>query len=166
MSAPVSRSEAVISLEAGDAALAELFANLNDDQFERRATIGGGEWSAKDLLGHVAAWEELALQTLEGWRADHRLPTDPDWPSTDDFNAQVFERTSRQSLSDVRSQAAEVHTRLVQTIPAIIDEEWFSNTGDRTLGERLGGLTGGPAGPFRHAFDHLSDLKAFIDSLA
>jgi hypothetical protein len=31
------------------------------------------------------------------------------------------------------------------------------------VGERLGGLLGGPAGPFRHAEAHLKDLEAFVE---
>jgi hypothetical protein len=31
------------------------------------------------------------------------------------------------------------------------------------VGERLGGLLGGPAGPFRHAEAHLQDLEAFVE---
>ena len=60
----VRRQEALATLAEGDAALGALFAQLSSDQLIEPATIGGGDWSAKDLLGHIAFWEELAAQTL------------------------------------------------------------------------------------------------------
>ena len=34
-----------------------MLAELDTSAFERRGTIGGGEWSAKDLAAHLGAWE-------------------------------------------------------------------------------------------------------------
>src|SRR5207245_7846791 len=64
-----SPTQAAAALEEGNAALQELCARLSADEMVRPATIGGGQWSAKDLLAHVAFWEELAAQTLADWRA-------------------------------------------------------------------------------------------------
>src|SRR5262249_57451316 len=63
------REEAIATLEEGQAALDTLLARLSPEQLVRPATIGGGDWSAKDLLGHIAFWEELASQALNDWCA-------------------------------------------------------------------------------------------------
>jgi hypothetical protein len=55
-------AQAAATLEEGNAALAALFGHLSPAEMTRPATIGGGEWSAKDLLAHVAFWEELLLR--------------------------------------------------------------------------------------------------------
>jgi hypothetical protein len=49
---------------------------LNRDDFVRSATITGGYWSAKDLVGHLTSWEEHALGALAAWRrGERRLPS-------------------------------------------------------------------------------------------
>ena len=64
--ARATRQDAVAILEDGQDRLEALFARLSDERFVRRGTIGG-EWSAKDLMGHVAFWEEIALASLACW---------------------------------------------------------------------------------------------------
>src|SRR5919202_3203667 len=46
-----SRDDAIARLERGQMALLSLFGNLTSEQMTRPKTIGGGDWSAKDLLG-------------------------------------------------------------------------------------------------------------------
>ena len=158
------RREALRDLERGDAQLSQLFDQLRDAQIEQPATIGGGDWSAKDLLGRIAAWEHLALQVVGVSReTDAVLPGEAGWPGVDAFNAQVSVRTSRQPLAEVRRDAAEVHAALVKQIGSMTDGEWQQPRGDRTVGDLLGSLTGGRQGPFRHVFDHLDDLRALVD---
>ena len=72
----LARAEAVTLLEEGHKALQAVFARLSADEMTRPATIGTGAWSAKDLLGHIAFWEELATETVAAWRAGRRPPTE------------------------------------------------------------------------------------------
>jgi hypothetical protein len=160
----IEREEAIRDLESGQSALDSLYARLSGVQMEQPATIGGGSWSAKDLLGHVAAWEQLAVQTIAAWRAESDLPAEGSWPGTDVFNARVQERTSKQLLDDVRQHASDTHRALVRAVETLTDAEWQSTRGDRSLAYRLGAITGGATGNFRHVFDHLDDLKAFVDA--
>ena len=62
---PPDHEEALATLRDGNDRLAALFAGLDEEAMVRRRTIGSGEWSAKDLMGHMALWEELALATIE-----------------------------------------------------------------------------------------------------
>src|SRR5690242_1709047 len=59
---------------------AELLAALADAQAQFDAAIAGldeaalvepgvvGDWSVKDLIGHVAAWEQLVIESVAQWR--------------------------------------------------------------------------------------------------
>src|SRR5438445_8463916 len=64
----VRRDEASAILRDGQERLDDLLGGMSEGDLVRPATIGGGDWSAKDLIGHVAAWEELAVQALAEWR--------------------------------------------------------------------------------------------------
>jgi hypothetical protein len=169
------QDEAVATLAEGRAALEALFARLSDEEMVRPATIGGGEWSAKDLMGHIAFWEELAGESLTDWRAGRRPVVeeigDAGDAGIDAANARNQERTAAESLETVRGRAAAAHTAVVQAIREMSDEEWgakapYPNARRATLAERLGSTLGGEdRGAFGHAFDHLPDLAAYLESL-
>jgi hypothetical protein len=168
------RDEALATLDEGQSALDALLARLSDDQLTRPATIGGGDWSAKDLLGHVAFWEELALQALDAVRAGGSPDAEGIFGAgsagVDAANARNQERTSAQSLSDVRARAATAHQAIVAAIQGMSDAEWRSKVpikGGRreTIDALLGGIMGAPKRPFGHVFAHLDDLRAFVESL-
>lgn len=170
--AQVTRNEAIATLEEGQRMLAPLFAALNDAQAVEPKTIGGGEWSAKDLMGHLAFWEELAIEAIDAWR-DGRIPRAEAIFSGDDVdaaNAQNFSRTAAQSLDEVRARAAEAHERILALIASLSDDEWASKpayeTGRRRrLAEMLGAVLGAPKRPFGHAFAHEPDLRARVEAV-
>ncbi|MCA1840855.1 MAG: hypothetical protein LC723_11100, partial [Actinobacteria bacterium] len=41
--------------------------SLPEDLANRPSTIGGGDWSANDLLGHLQTWEEVAIDAYQSW---------------------------------------------------------------------------------------------------
>ncbi|MDP8955744.1 MAG: ClbS/DfsB family four-helix bundle protein [Actinomycetota bacterium] len=175
-----SRQEAISILEEGNARVEELLAGLPDADLTREATIGGGDWSAKDLIGHLASWEELALRSLGEWRRGE-VPwveredgplRGPGTEAIDAFNARAVAEKQRLSLDDVRRGAQEIHQRLVAEISALSDDEWRGKASYPTEGGRrnrlvtlLGAILGAPKGPFAHAFAHVPDVEAFVASL-
>jgi hypothetical protein len=68
MSAVTTREDAVSLLEDQHAEVAGLLTGLDEDAFVRRGTIGGGDWSAKDLAAHLGSWEEFSLETIDAFR--------------------------------------------------------------------------------------------------
>ena len=173
--APVTTpSEAVAILQAGHGALGELFARLGDDAFVRPATIGTGrEWSAKDLAAHMGVWEDLVLQTLDAVRSGQRPPVEDLFVEDgegDGFNDEQVLRFRDAGADEVRARFEDRHERVVAAIGSTGEEEWrapyaFDPMGeDRTLGERIGSLLGADDGWFRHAFAHLEDLRAYVET--
>lgn len=167
------RAEAIAILEEGHARLDALFARLSEAVMERPKTIGGGDWSAKDLLGHVAFWEELAADVIEA----HRTRRQPRVAAVfsgdggvDRANAEDHASNAAMPLADVRARAARAHHALVEAIRSLSDDEWaalptFETPRQVPLGDRVGGVTGGPNnGQFNHAWAHLDDLEAYVNS--
>jgi len=170
-------AEAAAILARGSEALDAAFSKLSADAAEARGTIGGGTWSARDLAGHLATWEELALRTIEEVRAG-RPPsirtTVTDEASLDRFNATEVERKASTGWEETLTNFRATNARLVATVRAIPDDEWgrvapsagASGGGRaRTLGEEVGSSTGMPRNPFRHAWAHLGDLQAFVQAV-
>jgi hypothetical protein len=164
--APLTRREAIRVLEEGRARIEEFL-----DRLPRSAMttpgLGGGAWSPKDLIGHLASWEEHALDALAAWARDERAPIDDLWRtvSTTGLNDQAVRRKAAWSLPRVRRESERTHEELIEAIASMADERWGSpatSRGRKPLGSRLGAILVGK-GPFGHDVSHLASLRAFVE---
>ena len=161
------RREAIGVLEEGRARIDELL-----DRLPKAATttpgLGGGAWSPKDLIGHLASWEEHALDALAAWARDERAPIDDLWftLSTSRINDQAVRRKAAWSLAKVRRESERTHAELLDAIRRMSDVRWRSpatSRGRKALGARLGSILVGGNRPFRHDAAHLRSLQAFVE---
>lgn len=165
------RKEALAILAEGHAALYGLAARLDDDAFARPGTIGGGDWSAKDLIAHVTTWEEIALRTIAEWRHGEKPWIESTPEDTDEINAETVARKASMPSEEVRAEAKRVHEELTERIREITDDEWdaaafWDTERERTFGGLVGTVLAAPKRPFGHAFAHLADLEAYVASAA
>lgn len=162
------RRKAISILEQGHQTVRALIAELPSRALTRTG-IGGGTWSPKDLIGHLASWEEYALEALLAWDEDRGPAIDRElWStSTNKVNADAVARKAGLSGQEVIRRADATHAELIGRLQAMSDARWRrpgTSRGRKPLAARLGGILGGPAGPFRHAEAHLKDLRAFVDT--
>ncbi len=158
--------EAIRILEEGRARIEELL-----DRLPRSAMttpgVGGGEWSPKDLIGHLASWEEYALDALAAWERDERAPIDElqFTLSTSRINDQAVRRKASWSLARVRRDAERTREELVAAIRGMSDERWIAPTtsrGRKALGARVGAILSGSR-LFDHDRSHLKSLATFVE---
>ena len=128
--------------------------------------LGGGEWSAKDLLGHLESWERHALDALAAWDRDEPAPIDRAFRTTslNEINRREVERKARRSFRAIAESAERTHRELIDAIDAIDDEAWgrpATSRGRKPLGHRLGQILVG-AGPFGHDAAHHPSLEGFV----
>lgn len=164
----LSREDAVRIVSEGHRSVRELLDRLDDEAFVTHGAISGGEWSAKDLAGHLADWEEYALRTLDEWRSRVR-PWFED-VDTDPVNDDAIRRHLDEPATEVRRRFTELHERLRSALIDMPQDEWGARTfyqtdRQRSLGELLGAVVGGPDGPFRHADAHLGSLRDYVSTL-
>jgi DinB family protein len=132
-----------------------------------RPGLGGGEWSPKDLLGHLESWQEYALEALDAWDEGHGPAIDRViWStSTSALNRDAVATKSARPAGVQRRRAQATHERLVARLEGMTDPRWRrpgTSRGRTAIGSRLGDLLGdGAAGPFRHADAHLHQLRPF-----
>ena len=171
--ADLTRDEALATLAEGQRRVDELLAGVSHDDLVRPATIGGGDWSAKDLIGHLATWEEASIDAIADVRRG-RVPaietTFGQEGGVDRYNAERIPELAALSLEQVRDRASATHETLSSLIRDMSDQEWFARVPyeterRRTLANLLGSITGAPKRPFGHAFAHLPDLQGFIRTL-
>jgi SOS response regulatory protein OraA/RecX len=166
----LSRSRALRTLEEEHESVRELAERLRNEDFERPATIGGGDWSAKDLLGHLASWEEHALEALKAWRNGESSPIQRALRvhGLNAVNDESVAADRDRSSATVRRRFDDIHRRLVAEIRSMPEATWDATPttrSRRSLGHVLGGIVGGPGGPFTHASSHLLNLRAYVESV-
>lgn len=164
------RDEALAILEEGQSRLDALTAGLSDEELEAPATMGGGDWSARDLLGHVASWEEYALEAITARDAGEQPWIDATSLDVDGVNARDVPRKRQMPLADLRQAVADTHALLVAAITSMTDEQWsaapsYRTDRPKTVGNEVGDITASGEGPFRHAFAHLPDLEGYVTTL-
>jgi hypothetical protein len=128
--------------------------------------LGGGDWSPKDLIGHLESWEQHALDAMDAWSHGRVAPSDRALRTMglDAFNLAEVRRKAAWSLARTVDSAAATHRRLLAALGAISADAWAApptNRSRRALGTHLGGILGGPAGSFRHDLAHHPELEAF-----
>jgi hypothetical protein len=161
------RTTSIETLEAGHQQIKELVDGLDASSMTRERTIGGGDWSVKDLLAHITTWEELALQAMEAWRGGSPEPLRAELreKGIDAFNAERVALKSKMPLAHVLTQFDSVHGELIERIRTMPGWDRVPpGRRTRTCGYAIGSITGGPGGGFKHAWAHLGDLRAYVES--
>jgi hypothetical protein len=164
----LSPDEATDTLARGHREVHALLAGISSEELEEPATIGGGEWSAKDLVGHLTTWEEIALATVEEWRAgeDPAILQTFVADGTDELNADEVARKSGTPLGEQMGRFDDVNRELAAVLRGFGNDEWAQPARDdrepaRTIGSLLGSVLGTDERPFDHISAHLRDLRAF-----
>jgi hypothetical protein len=90
-------------------------------------TIQEGEWSVKDILAHVAAWEQWFLKHYQaGLRGEKQVI--PDWKQPgliDDMNKEFYERNRDRKLGEVRKEFRDSYKLIFKTVELIPEEDMF-----------------------------------------
>ena len=162
---PPTRREAIRSLREQREETLTLLDRL-PARARTRPGLGGGDWSPKDLLGHLESWEQHALDALEAWARDERAPVDVAVyrDGITAVNRTEVQRKARRSFPAITESAAATHERLCAAIDVMSDERWqapATSRGRTPLGHRLGQLLVG-SGPFGHDAAHHRSLRAFV----
>lgn len=122
---PPTRAELMSELDQDWANVERICFGLNEADLV--ATRAEGEWSVKDTLVHLSAWEKYLLDRL-GYVLTGQHPHYPAMSSWDDvhrFNAQVYEENKDRPLTSVIIEFRSLY-RGVMTVLEALDDETLS----------------------------------------
>jgi hypothetical protein len=159
------RRQAIDEVRADRARTLALLDEVAPEAFDATG-LGGGEWSPKDLVGHLESWEQHALDAIAAWERGASAPIGValDTLGTDEVNRREVERKGAAPAEEIRSSAATTHLALVEAMERATEEWWYASPDEdleRSHGQRIGGILGGERGLFRHDPDHWADLESF-----
>ena len=139
---------------------------------ESRMTEPGatGDWSFKDVVGHLSGWRERTLARLEAAGRDDGFPPSP-WPAEFDaetdagleaINAWIYARNQDRPLAEVLAESRAQFDALTSVVSALPETALFN----RDLAPWTNGEPIGPAvldGTFAHFHEeHEPTLRAWL----
>ena len=108
-----------------------------------------GEWSVKDVLGHITTWEEETIKAAEAGRSGLDLPS---YGDTDEWNeGDVIKRRSRPTHATLVEMGA-VHQRFMSWLEGLPDDA-FSDEGLATTVDDESA---------EHYRDHRGDIERWL----
>lgn len=120
---PMMKAEIIESIHTERQALYESIVNLLSEDLEKPGVVG--EWSVKDLLAHLTAWEQLFL----AWYADElagktvHLPVEGmTWEQIDELNQMIFEEHREKTFETVRGEAETSFQQILDAVEGMTEE--------------------------------------------
>ncbi len=93
-----------------------------------------GVWSVKDLLAHLAGWDDTNLKAVEeilaGQKPSFWEHYDRDWKS---YNARLVAEYKRDDFAELLALVEESHRRLIDFLQRVAAEEYLKKTKIRSL---------------------------------
>jgi uncharacterized damage-inducible protein DinB len=117
---PMKKSEIVERMRASHRELTDALEGLSEDEGTRKGL--NREWSIKDALSHINAWEIEGARNLREIQAGTWKPQRLSQQLIDDFNARAVEERSPRSWAEVREEFDRAHSEMEQVIAALPDE--------------------------------------------
>ncbi len=108
-------------------ALEQFLAELPPGGMESPGAIA--DWSVKDVLAHLAEWEQLLLVWYQaGLRGENSpLPASGyTWAQMDDLNQAIFEKYQSWSLEAVMRYARRSYAEVLQAVQGMPESELFT----------------------------------------
>lgn len=136
---------------AGWERLQQLLDGLEPEALTRPSACGV-DWSVKDVLNHVAAWQEAALRVVGDLRAGRwgRLG-----PSVERFNREQHAADRDRPLDETLQRLQPARAALLQLLAQVDDSTLLNEYGRQVVGWWAKWTS------YDHYEQHLNDLEAF-----
>ncbi len=115
----MNREQLISRIERGWGAFNDAYAGLSEASLIEAGVVE--RWSVKDLITHVATWEEEALKALPIIMQGKRPPR---YGGVDSFNARQNAANSRLSLQEAHEALRRSHQSLLDFV-ATLPEPWY-----------------------------------------
>jgi hypothetical protein len=144
----------------------ELLDHLSDNQIN--VLLAPSNWSTKDVLSHLRAWQQRSIARLEAALSD-REPIFPKWlpeldpdseASTDQINAWIYEAHRDESWVTVRQNWKDGFSRLLELGERISERDMMDESRYTWMEMRPLALI--LIGTYDHHQEHLDKLLAWL----
>lgn len=160
MSFDIDKNELARRITDAYAQLAGLIDQLSPEQMERPHAIGA--LSIKELLGHLIAHEQRAMEELRSARQGRQMPTDH--AANDAFNAGAVAAATPIDARSIRAAWERSVQQVLDTIQALPDADFLPNSAlTQILEDSIDGALGNNT--YEHYIEHRPEVEAWLDHL-
>jgi len=136
----------------------EALEGLSDEQLDQ-TVAAAHDWSGRDLMGHLVAWQEYAVAAAKELAVGETSPTkealDRDWNenSGDLINARIHAEWRALPIDEVRRRFSETPGELRGYLTVVPEARWVKHADNLTffLEETI-----------EHYADHVADLEVIL----
>ncbi len=155
----MNKEEALARLSTSRRAVQEMIARLSESEITGPAVEG--IWSVKDLLGHLAAWEQTLIRPLanlaSGGIFSSEIITDHDA-----WNKEQSEKRRAANLLQIQTEFETIRQELLSNLAKLTDNQWERSFrapwGDQnTIIEMVSGLAW-------HEEEHAKSIRKFLEN--
>jgi len=162
---PTNKSELVFVIKKERGNLESLLNQLTSDQKKEKGVEA--EWSIKDIMAHIAAWERLAQDRLNSATTGEKLkiPVIESDNFVDIFNAEVYESNKESSIKNVETEFHNSYNDFMRQIETL-EEEFlievlpFDWAGDLTAQVLIS------ANSHWHYLEHAKSINAWVSTIS
>jgi len=156
----MNRKELIDKILASRAQLEEALGQISNERM--LMVLLHGEWSVKDLIGHLGFWESRVAALFPLLKVGK---TPEPFKDIDALNSQAIDEMRTLSLSDVRRLEKSAYQKILAVIkeasdPELFDPDHFAWTEGRCFEEIISDNTWG------HYEEHLPELQAWLKRVA
>lgn len=166
-STPQTKSELLVRMAQGRAALEQVVSQLNELQLTTSDPQSG--WTIKDHLAHLAAWEAgiaALLQHRPRWEAMGLNEAAVLRHETDDLNEIIYQQNKNRSLAEVRAYFHAAHQQLLAALERLSDDDLFK-TYFYYQPDESGGDNGAPILNWiiGNTYEHYAEHQGWIEAV-
>ena len=114
------KTELLERVRAAREAMERALEGLSEEDATRKGL--NPNWSVRDALAHVVAWEIEGANAIEGLRAGTYAPRPFDKEAIDLFNDQAVTERRGRTFAEVRAEFEEAHTRMTGVLESLPEE--------------------------------------------
>lgn len=164
MALPASKRELVKFIEDERKRWDDLLGQVGESRMQVAGVVG--EWSVKNIVSHLTAWENQPVAWLRAIRSGQE-PAAPPWdPGLDETetNAWIYEHSRDRLLSDVLEESRRTHRDLVELLQGADQKDLLSGSRytwleGSSLLESIAGNT------FDHYREHGDQVRSWLARL-
>ncbi len=132
-----------------------------------------GDWSVKDMIAHLTAWQRRTLNWIHAARRSEGIPgkhpIEPEtgfgWDEKDAINAQDYERDKNRPLPEVLAEFKTTYEQLYTIAEASSDDELFGRDGvSRFFRDPLFNYVAGNT--YLHYDEHIPAIRLWLREVA
>lgn len=127
MPKPTTKDQIIETAQKERAALEELLTTLTPEQMTQPNVVGN--WSAKDVLGHLIEWEQMVVKWHE-MGIKGKIPAVPseeyNWGQLPQLNQVIYLKHHDRSLTEIQKDFNSSYKKIMKIIQAIPEKELFT----------------------------------------